>query len=260
MDSVWLDGVSLQRRVIADYHYDLKKTVFSILERRRSTKFVQILTDINLAVRQGEQLGIIGANGSGKSTLLKVIAGVLRPTTGTVQVRGDVAALIELGAGFDGEVSALDNIVSYGVMLGMSRAEIRARAAGVLEWAELTEYGTTPLKNFSTGMAARLGFALATEARPNVLIVDEVLSVGDEHFQHKCDERMRQMWSEGTTVLLVSHDLGYVRRACSRVAWIDQGVIRAVGRPANVVDAYLNDVREREEASAEDGASRALVV
>jgi ABC-type polysaccharide/polyol phosphate transport system ATPase subunit len=248
VDAIWLDHVSLSRRRLEDHTYDLKKTIFSFLERKpRSSGAVKILNDVSLAVRKGEQLGIIGANGSGKSTLLKVIAGVLRPTSGIVQVRGDIAALIELGAGFDGEVSALDNIVSYGVMLGLSRAQIRARALFVLEWAELTDYAYTPLKNFSTGMAARLGFALATEVRPQILIIDEVLAVGDEHFQHKCEARMQQLWTEGTTVLLVSHDLHSLRRICSRALWIDQGTVRADGPAGRIIDQYLANVAALEQ-------------
>lgn len=248
MDAIWLDDVSLWRRSQSETGLDLKRTVFAMLkgERSRGPKRVEVLKHINLVVRRGEKLAIIGANGSGKSTLLKIICGVLRPTSGIVQVRGNVAALIELGAGFDGEVSAYENLISYGIMLGFSKKEIQARADGILEWAELRDYRNVPLKTFSTGMAARLGFALATEVDPDLLIIDEALAVGDEHFRHKCEERIQRLWGRHATVLLVSHDLPYVRRTCPRAIWLEGGRIRASGRTDRVVDAYLTSVADLE--------------
>ncbi len=247
MDAISLDDVSLWRRSQTAQHRDLKRTVFDLLQgRHRAPERTQVLKNVSLAVRPGEKLAIIGPNGSGKSTLLKVISGILRPTSGAVRVRGRVAALIELGAGFDLEISAYENLISYGIMLGFSKSDIRARAASVLEWAELTEYRDVPVKAFSTGMAARLGFALATEAEPDVLIIDETLSVGDEHFRHRCEERIGRLWAHQSTVILVSHDLHYVRTSCPRAVWLEDGRIAASGRTDRVVDAYLARVADQE--------------
>ncbi len=247
MDAIRLDDVSLWRRSQTAHRYDLKRTVFATLKgERQPVERVQVLKNVSFAVQPGEKLAIVGPNGSGKSTLLKVICGVLRPTSGSVQVRGTIAALIELGAGFDGEISAYENLISYGIMLGFSKKEIVARAAGILDWAELSEYRDVPVKAFSTGMAARLGFALATEAEPDVLIIDETLSVGDEHFRHRCEERIARLWAHRSTVILVSHDLQYVRDSCPRTIWIDHGSIAAGGDTDRVVDAYLARVADQE--------------
>jgi ABC-type polysaccharide/polyol phosphate transport system ATPase subunit len=247
IDAVWLDDVSLWRRSQTDEQRDLKRTIFSLLKgERKAQQRNQVLKNVNLVVRPGEKIAIVGANGSGKSTLLKVICGVLRPTSGLVQVRGNIAALIELGAGFDGEISAFENLVSYGIMLGFSKREIKQRASAILEWAELSEYRNVPVKTFSTGMSARLGFALATEAQPDLLIIDETLSVGDEHFRHRCEERIARLWANHATVILVSHDLHYVRNSCPRAVWLDRGNIVANGRTDEVVDAYLARVANLE--------------
>lgn len=246
-DAIRLDDVSLWRRSQTAHHHDLKRTLFALVQgRHKPAERAQVLKNVTLTVRPGEKLAIVGPNGSGKSTLLKVICGVLRPTSGTVRVRGKIAALIELGAGFDPEISAYDNLISYGIMLGFSKKEIRGRADAILEWAELTEYRDVPVKTFSTGMAARLGFSLATEAEPDVLIVDETLSVGDEHFRHRCEERIAQLWAHQSTVILVSHDLQYVRNSCPRAIWLQSGRIAASGRTDRVVDAYLARVADQE--------------
>lgn len=247
MDAILLEGVSLWRRSQTEHALDLKRTLFALLKGgQRRTERVQVLKDIDLIVPSGEKIGIIGPNGSGKSTLLKVICGVLRPTSGLVRVRGNIAALIELGAGFDPETTAYENLISYGIMLGFTKKAIRERAGAILEWAELTAYRDVPVKAFSTGMAARLGFSLATEADPEVLIIDETLSVGDEHFRHRCEERIAQLWAKHATVLLVSHDLQYVRSNCTRAVWLDQGRIAASGATDQVVDAYLARVASME--------------
>ncbi len=247
MDAISLAGVSLWRRSQTEHARDLKRTLFALLKGGiRPAERVQILRDIDFVVEPGEKIGIIGPNGSGKSTLLKVICGVLRPTSGLVRVRGNIAALIELGAGFDPETTAYENLISYGIMLGFTKKAIHDRAPAILEWAELTAYRDVPVKAFSTGMVARLGFALATEADPDVLIIDETLSVGDEHFRHRCEERIAQLWAKHATVLLVSHDLHYVRSSCTRAIWLDQGRIAAAGNTDAVVDAYLARVASME--------------
>ena len=195
IEAIRLDQVSLWRRTQEEFSYDLKRTIFSFLEgkyRQPSRKL--ILNNINLTVSVGEKIGIIGANGSGKSTLLKVITGILDPTSGQVRVKGKIAPLIELGAGLDGELSVADNIVLYGVMLGFSRQNMKNRVNAILDFADLNDYRLAPVKSLSSGMAARLGFAIATDVEPDILILDEVLSVGDENFKHKCKKRMDKLW------------------------------------------------------------------
>ncbi|MCM0592557.1 MAG: ABC transporter ATP-binding protein [Gloeotrichia echinulata DEX184] len=240
MEVIRLDQVSLWRRTQEEFSYDLKKTLLSIVEgkyRKPAKKLV--LDNIDLVVDKGEKIGIIGANGSGKSTILKVISGILQPTSGTVRVRGQVAPLIELGAGFDPEISVMDNIWLYGVLLGFSRAEMRERSQSILEFAELQDYALVPVKGLSSGMVARLGFSIATDVQPDILILDEVLSVGDESFKNKCQQRIDKFWDGEVTVLVVSHDLGFVKQSCERGIWLDHGKLRFMGNADETVDCYL---------------------
>lgn len=202
-----------------------------------------VLDNIDLVVAKGEKIGIIGSNGSGKSTLLKIISGILQPTTGTVRVRGQVAPLIELGAGFDAEISVMDNILLYGVLLGFSRAEMKARARSILEFADLEDYALVPVKGLSSGMVARLGFSIATDVQPDILILDEVLSVGDEGFKNKCKQRMDQFWDDDATVLVVSHDLAFISTSCKKAIYLSQGNIRFQGESQEVVDYYLERIK-----------------
>lgn len=243
MEVIRLDQVSLVRRTQEEFSYDLKKTLLSFLEGKyRKPSRRCVLDQIDFVVEAGEKVGIIGANGSGKSTLLKVICNILEPTSGTVRVRGNIAPLIELGAGFDPEISVADNIVLYGVMLGFSEQQMRQRAASILEFAELEDYATVPVKALSSGMVARLGFAIATDIQPDILILDEVLSVGDESFKNKCKQRIEQFWHDNATILLVSHDLSFLQKSCERVIWLERGRIRLAGDAAEVVQAYLDSV------------------
>jgi ABC-type polysaccharide/polyol phosphate transport system ATPase subunit len=184
----------------------------------------------------------VGANGSGKSTLLKVICGILRPTSGRVFVDGTIAPLIELGAGFDAEMSVVDNVIFYGILLGYSRGEIAARVDSILRFAELADHADEPLKTLSSGMNARLGFAIATEQRPDILILDEILSVGDESFRQKCAKRIATFWDNESTIIAVSHDLHFIRTQCERAIWVDHGEIRMDGPAADVADRYLESV------------------
>jgi ABC-type polysaccharide/polyol phosphate transport system ATPase subunit len=243
MEVIRLDQVSLWRRTQEEFSYDFKKTVLSILEGkyRRPTKKL-VLDQINLVINSGEKLGIIGANGSGKSTLLKLICRILQPTSGTVRVRGQIAPLIELGAGFDAEISVLDNIQLYGVLLGFSRNEMKARAHSILEFAELQDYGLVPVKGLSSGMTARLGFAIATDVQPDILILDEVLSVGDESFKNKCKQRIENFWDGSSTILVVSHDLKFISKSCDRAIWLDKGQIKFAGNATETVEQYLRSV------------------
>lgn len=244
MEVIRLDQVSLWRRTQEEFSYDLKKTVLSIFEgkyRKPAKKLV--LDNIDFVVNSGEKIGIIGANGSGKSTLLKIICGILQPTSGSVRVRGKIAPLIELGAGFDSEISVIDNIQLYGVLLGFSRAEMRQRTQSILEFAELQDYALVPVKGLSSGMVARLGFAIATDVQPDILILDEVLAVGDEKFKNKCKQRIDKLWHEDVTVLVVSHDLDSVRQSCNQAIWLDKGKIRFSGNADEVVNYYLQAVQ-----------------
>lgn len=243
MEVIRLDQVSLLRRTQEEFSYDLKKTLLSFVEgkyRKPARKLV--LDNINLSIDAGEKVGIIGANGSGKSTLLKLISGILQPTHGSLRVRGQIAPLIELGAGFDPELTVMSNIVLYGVLLGFRRDEMLARAPYILEFAELEDYESAPVKALSSGMTARLGFAIATDVQPDILILDEVLSVGDESFKQKCKQRMEQLWDGSATVLLVSHSMEDIHRSCDRAIWLDRGRIRAMGSADETTAAYLNAV------------------
>ena len=240
-EAIRLDRVSLWRRTQEEFSYDLKRTILSILEGKyRHPAKKLILNGIDLTIQQGEKVGLIGSNGSGKSTLLKLVSGILKPTQGKVRVRGTVAPLIELGAGFDMELSVFDNIVLYGVMLGFSRAEMKERARLILEFAELQEYELVPVKGLSSGMKSRLGFAIATDIEPDILILDEVLSVGDERFKQKCEAKMQQFWQAGITIILVSHSMDLIKESCNKVIWLDRGKVKFIGNPENAIDLYLN--------------------
>jgi ABC-type polysaccharide/polyol phosphate transport system ATPase subunit len=246
MEVIRLDQVSLSRRTQEEFSYDLKKTLLSFVEgkyRKPARKLV--LDGINLSIEAGEKVGIIGANGSGKSTLLKLISGILQPTRGSLRVRGQIAPLIELGAGFDAEMTVMSNIVLYGVLLGFRRDEMLDRAANILEFAELEDYSSAPVKALSSGMAARLGFAIATDVQPEILILDEVLSVGDASFKQKCEQRMGQLWDGNATVLLVSHSMDDIHRSCDRAIWLDRGCIRSMGRADEIAAEYLSAVERK---------------
>ncbi len=243
MEVIRLDQVSLLRRTQEELSRDLKKTIFSLFEGKyRKPMRKLVLDQINLSIQSGEKVGIIGANGSGKSTLLKLICKIFQPTRGRVWVKGKVAPLIELGAGFDSELSVIDNIKLYGVMLGFSEQEMRDRVSSILEFAELEEYATVPVKALSSGMVARLGFSIATDVQPDILILDEVLSVGDASFKNKCKQRIERFWDRNTTILLVSHDLEFIKESCERVIWLERGKISAVGDPKETVHLYLASV------------------
>ncbi|MEA5513693.1 ABC transporter ATP-binding protein [Nodularia sp. UHCC 0506] len=245
MEVIRLDKISLWRRTQEEFSYDLKKTVLSFLEGKyRQPAKKLVLDKIDMVVSKGEKIGIIGANGSGKSTLLKIISGILKQTSGTVRVRGKIAPLIELGAGFDAEISVMDNILLYGVLLGFSRNEMRERTQSILEFAELQDYALVPVKGLSSGMVARLGFAIATDVQPDILILDEVLSVGDESFKNKCKRRIEKFWDHNATVLVVSHDLNFVKQSCIHGVWLDQGKIRFMGNADETVDCYLNSLNQ----------------
>jgi lipopolysaccharide transport system ATP-binding protein len=203
---------------------------------------VAALKDITFAVHRGEAFGIIGRNGSGKSTLLKIISGILKPTTGSVKVSGRIAALIELGAGFHPEISGRENIYINGIILGLTRREIDARFQKIVDFAGIGDYLDQPVKTYSSGMYVRLGFAVAVHVDPEVLLIDEVLSVGDEEFSQKCVATIQEMKYRGVTLIFVTHQLNQVRDLCDRAMWLDHGEMAAMGDPIRVVDEYLQQV------------------
>ena len=236
--SVQLEGVGVRFRVPEEKIPSLKEYLVHLLTRGVRYRYLWAVDQIDLVVRPGETFGIVGRNGAGKSTLLKVIARVLRPTTGRVVVRGRVAPLLELGAGFHLDLTGEENIYLNGTLLGYGSKEIDARLHEVIEFAELEDFVHLPIRKYSTGMVARLGFSVATMYRPDVLILDEVLAVGDIRFQRKCLERIDSFRTLGTTVLLVSHSLETLEQHCEQVAWLDSGHLQAVGPAAEVVQKY----------------------
>ncbi|HVT61181.1 MAG TPA: ABC transporter ATP-binding protein [Thermoanaerobaculia bacterium] len=212
----------------------------------RRDEAIIALEEVDFTVAPGEAFGLIGGNGSGKSTLLKLVAGMLRPTAGRVQVEGRVAALIELGAGFHPEISGRENVYINGAVLGLTRRQIDRRYAEIVEFSGLADFMEEPVKNYSSGMYVRLGFAVAVHTDPDVLLVDEVLAVGDEAFAHRCVRRIEEFLAAGKTLLLVSHSLDLVAELCDRALWLDRGHQRLVGSPRRVVDAYRQEVAELE--------------
>jgi ABC-type polysaccharide/polyol phosphate transport system ATPase subunit len=205
------------------------------------------LKGVSFDVEAGKTFGIVGRNGSGKSTMLKLIAGIGRPTAGSVTVQGRVSALIELGAGFHPEISGRENVYINGMMLGLTKRDIAARFDEIVEFAELRDFIDAPVKTYSSGMYMRLGFAVAIHVDPDVLLVDEVLAVGDESFTHKCLDKFGDLRRRGRTVLLVTHSLDLVTRFCDEALWLDAGVVRAYGDPRRVTDTYLLDVARMED-------------
>jgi ABC-type polysaccharide/polyol phosphate transport system ATPase subunit len=203
---------------------------------------VTALKNVAFAVDRGEAFGVIGRNGSGKSTLLKLMSGILKPTSGTVRVNGRIAALIELGAGFHPEITGRENIYINGIMLGLNRKEIDERFDRIVEFSGIRDFIDQPVKTYSSGMYVRLGFAVAVHVDPDILLIDEVLSVGDEEFSAKCVAKIQEMKYRGVTLVFVTHQLDQVRHLCDRAMWLDRGEIRSIGDPVRVVDEYLQEV------------------
>lgn len=220
----------------------LKEYVIKILKGQLMFQEFLALKQVNLSINRGESWGLIGTNGSGKSTLLKLICGILKPYEGKVEVNGSIAPLIELGAGFDLELTARENIYLNGALLGYKKKFMHQHFDEIIAFAELEDFVDVPLKNFSSGMSARLGFSIATIVKPDILIVDEVLAVGDSQFQQKCKKRMEEMLSDGTTLLFVSHSAEQVKELCSNVIWIDKGIVKASGKTEDILPLYVNYV------------------
>lgn len=238
--AIRVENVSMQFNMNRERIDSIKEYLIKAAKRQLFFEEFWALRDISFEVKQGEVFGLIGLNGAGKSTLLKLVAGVLKPTSGTVQVEGSIAPLIELGAGFDPELTARENVYMNGAVLGYNSAYMKERYQNILDFSELWDFADVPVKNFSSGMYARLGFAIATLVKPDILIVDEILGVGDFRFQKKCQNRIKELMDGGTTVLMVSHDNNTIKNFCSQVAWLDQGRIRDIGPAEQICERYEN--------------------
>lgn len=223
---------------------NLKEYFVRLLTRKLMFQEFLAVKDVSFQVRRGEAWALIGTNGSGKSTMLKVISGIMKPYKGSVSVNGSVAPLIELGAGFDPECTARENIYLNGCVLGNSKKFMQEHFDEIVDFAGLHQFLDSPLKNFSSGMRARLGFAIATMVKPDILIVDEVLAVGDYQFQQKCIKRMHELLAGGTTLLFVSHNIQQVRNLCDHAIWLDKGVTRMQGDVNEVCDAYMAEQKK----------------
>jgi len=248
--AIELAGVTKIYRRYGGRHFATLKSALlqrSILRDLRPNETFSALQDVSFTVAAGSTFGVIGRNGSGKSTALKLVAGITKPTSGVVSVQGRISALIELGAGFHPEISGRENVFINGIMLGLTKREIQRRFDEIVEFAELTEFIDAPVKTYSSGMYMRLGFAVAIHVDPDVLLVDEVLAVGDEGFTHKCLDKFAEFKRRGKTILLVTHSLGLVERFCDDAIWLDGGRKRAQGDPKRVVGAYVTDVERQEE-------------
>lgn len=235
---VKVENVGMRFNLSSEKVDDLKDFIIKKLKGNIQYESFWALKNINLELEKGERLGIMGLNGAGKSTLLKIIAGVLKPTEGNVTVRGKIVPLLELGAGFEKQYTGAENIYLYGAMLGYSKEFIQSKYDEIVEFSELGEFINVPIKNYSSGMRSRLGFAIATVVEPDVIILDEVLSVGDAKFRKKCEARIQQMFDKGATVLFVSHSLPQVKRICDRAIILEHGQIIADGKVGEVAAVY----------------------
>lgn len=239
-----VDHVTIRFNLASEKIDNLKEYFIKLVTRKLMFQEFLAVKDVSFQVRQGEAWGLIGTNGSGKSTLLKAISGILKPYKGSITVDGFIAPLIELGAGFDQEMTARENIFLNGCVLGHTEQFMKEHFDEIVDFAELHDFLDSPLKNFSSGMRARLGFSIATMVKPQILIVDEILSVGDVKFREKCAKRMEEMLSGGTTLLYVSHNISEVRRLCDHALWIDKGVQRMQGDVTTVCDAYMAEMKK----------------
>lgn len=233
-----VQDVSVRYNLALQKRRSAREYLTSIVRKELHFQEFIALKSVSLSVDQGESWGIIGKNGSGKSTLLKVISGILRPYKGVARVNGTIAPLLELGAGFDPELTGRENIFMNGLILGMTEANIKKQFDEIVAFAEIDQFLDVPLKNYSSGMKSRLGFSIATSSKADILIADEVLSTGDQFFQKKCETRMNQLRQEGTTLLFVSHSTQAIRRTCEHVLWLDQGSVVMRGLTSEVLPAY----------------------
>lgn len=242
--AVVVDHATIRFNIASERIDNLKEYFVKLVKRQLMFKEFLALDDVSFKVRKGESWGIIGTNGSGKSTMLKMICGILKPYKGTVETYGTLAPLIELGAGFDGDLTARENIYLNGAVLGFDEKFMDEHFDEIVDFAELHNFLDMPIKNYSSGMSARLGFSIATIVNPDILICDEVLSVGDIAFQKKCEQRMSEMRAKGTTLLFVSHSMDSVRSVCENALWLSHGVVKAMGPVDDVAEQYMKYLDE----------------
>ncbi|WP_153504558.1 ABC transporter ATP-binding protein [Cumulibacter manganitolerans] len=247
--AISIRGVSKKFRVFTDRKTNLKE-LFTDRKRSNRTEEFWALRDISFDIPKGKTFGLIGHNGSGKSTLLKLIAGIHRPSSGEITSAGRISAMLELGAGFHPELSGRENIYLNGSILGLTRKQINEAMDKIIDFSGLREFIDTPVKVYSSGMFVRLGFAIAVNLEPEILVIDEVIAVGDEEFQRKCFDHLYELRRKGVTIILVSHSLGLMAELCDEVAWLDHGVLQGVGKARDLTDAYLESVNKREAESA----------
>ena len=239
-----VDHVSIRFNLSNQKVDNLKEYFVKLLKKQLMFQEFFAVKDVSFKVHAGEAWGLIGTNGSGKSTMLKAISGILAPYKGNITVNGSVAPLIELGAGFDQELTARENIFLNGCVLGHTEKFMKEHFDEIVDFAEIHQFLDSPLKNYSSGMRARLGFSIATMVKPDILIVDEILAVGDYKFRQKCEKRMKELLSGGTTLLYVSHSIDEVKRLCDHALWIDKGVERMQGNAIEVCDAYMQEMKQ----------------
>ncbi len=239
-NAIEFEHLTKQFRIYHEKRNSLFEHITNIFDRNKHFEELTILNDLSFSVNKGEMFGIIGRNGAGKTTLLKLIAGILKPDRGIVRINGMVIPLLELGTGFHPDLTARDNIIQYGIILGFSRKEITEKVEDILKFAELQKFEDTKVKNFSSGMYSRLAFSTAIQIDPDILLVDEILAVGDEHFNQKSFEAFMSFRKRRKTILYVSHDLESVRTLCDRALLLHEGRIQSIGQPDTAISAYLN--------------------
>ena len=246
-----VEHVSMRFNLSNEKVDDFKDYIIKLIKRDLTYKEFWALKDVSFELNKGDRLGILGMNGAGKSTLLKVIAGVLKASEGTVWTKGKIVPLLELGAGFDKQYSGAENIYLYGAMLGYTKEFIQSKFDEIVEFSELGDFINVPVKNYSSGMRARLGFSIATVVQPDILILDEVLSVGDASFKEKCEERIQKMFNQGVTVLFVSHSLNQVKSICNRAILLEKGQLIADGDILEVSDIYKRKIKKKKAKKSE---------
>ena len=233
------DNISVSYKMPHDRIQSIKEYMVALVKKKLKYEQFRALNGVSFEISKGEVIGIVGSNGAGKSTLLKVISGILRPTEGSVSLEGNVVPMLELGSGFDFDLSGRENIFLNGAILGYSESFLKEKYNDIVEFSELGEFINIPVRNYSSGMIMRLAFSIASQVVPDILIVDEILAVGDAAFQEKSYARMVELMGHGTTVLLVSHNIEQIRRLCDRVIWLDHGQVRAIGETQEICDAYM---------------------
>lgn len=238
-EMIKVENVTMSYRMSNDKIMSLKEFITSIIRGKIKYTEFQALKNISFEVKRGETIGLVGRNGAGKSTLLKIISGILKPTVGSIETRGNIVPMLELGSGFDMDLTGIENIFLNGAVLGYSEKFLKEKVNEIIEFSELGDFINSPIRNYSSGMLARLAFSIAAIVEPEILIVDEILSVGDVAFQEKSKARMLELMNGGTTVLFVSHSIDQIRELCNRVIWLENGSIKKIGNTQEVCEEYM---------------------